>query len=911
MKKNNLPTILILMVLILSVMEGFSQDPWQRLRTKQSVLALDQPLIKLETPSFLLNLVSSSQTVASLRPKSMPELDYTPGDSLAARSGNGLYHLGDIDFRIRVGVGSEWQSYSTAKDRHPVEALSVSGNVLAGANLAKTLPVGIPLQIKRFWEEHDGQLVLKFELKNTSSSPVEIGAMGFPMIFNNILTGNLDQAHAKNVFYDPYVGMDAGYLQVTRLTGRSPSLLVLPFGSTPFEAYNPLLNDPTPRNIIFEGFYEWMTCSKAYAENEWKDAEPWNAPSSIMLQPGEEKVVGVQFVLSGQPADIEKTLIAQHRPVATGIPGYVLPKDVKAKLFLNYAQKVESITVLPKGSITIKSVKSPASANLVEYDLQGKINGRSTIVIRYKDGLQQTIQYKVIKPESEVVTDYGNFLTTKQWFENESDSFHRSPSVISYDNVKKQQVVQEQRAWIAGLSDEAGAGSWLGAMMKQMVVPDKTQVAKLEKFVDNTLWGHIQYSESPLKYGVRKSLFYYEPTLMPEGTYSKDINFKTWSAWPAKEANSVGRSYNYPHVTAAWWVMYRNARNYKGLVVSHPWSWYLENAYHTAMAMVKQAPYYAQFGQMEGTIFYLVLKDLQSEGMKEMADSLEAVMKKRAIHWSSLKYPFGSEMPWDSTGQEEVYVWSHYFGFDEKADVTLNAILGYMPSIPGWAYNGNARRYWDFLYAGKLMRVERMIHHYGSALNAIPVLEAYRQHPDNFYLLKVGYGGYLGSISNIEEDGFAPAAFHAFPATLKNDGYTGDYGSGFFGHAINSATYLVNNPDFGWLSFGGNLSKSKKGIEVKPTTAARSAIYIAPEGVWVNVIAGSIQSFKYNPKNGQVQVVLDKAGEYNPEAFLSIEYPENNTSQKKYQIQQSLKKQGEKYVVKLSGKSTKVLLSRD
>src|SRR5690606_40667467 len=94
-------------------------------------------------------------------------------------------------------------------------------------------------------------------------------------------------------------------------------------------------------------------------------------------------------------------------------------------------------------------------------------------------------------------------------------------------------------------------------------------------------------------------------------------------------------------------------------------------AFHTALAMVEKAPHYAQFGQMEGSIFLIILTDLKKEGLKESADRLEAVMKERALHWKSLGYPFGSEMPWDSTGQEEVYLWSRYFGFDEKAQTTL------------------------------------------------------------------------------------------------------------------------------------------------------------------------------------------------------------------------------------------------
>ena len=99
------------------------------------------------------------------------------------------------------------------------------------------------------------------------------------------------------------------------------------------------------------------------------------------------------------------------------------------------------------------------------------------------------------------------------------------------------------------------------------------------------------------------------------------------------------------------------------------------------------------------------------------------------------RIPFGSEMAWDSTGQEEVYAWCKYFGYDDKALVSLNSIIGYMPALPHWGYNGNARRYWDFLYGGKIRRIERQLHHYGSGLNAIPVLAHYREHPDDEYLL--------------------------------------------------------------------------------------------------------------------------------------------------------------------------------
>ncbi len=862
--------LLVISLLCVSVL-SLAQTPWERLSKAPSTLHLEQGIDTYRTPEFIINLVRSSQTVAALHPASDRAFDFTPGDSLKVRSSNGLYHLGDLNIRLKQPGDTAWKSFSTAAARKPIKAIKAGGAVLAAADLTETFASGLPLQVQRFWEVKNNQLVLRFVLHNPTKQAIEIGALGMPMIFNNLIERRtLEQAHVQNVFYDPYIGGQAGYLQVTRLNGHAPSLLVLPQANTSFEAYNPLLDDPTPRGIVFEGFYEWMALSKAYAEKEWKQADPWNRPTSILLKPGETRSYGVQLVLSGTPRDIETTLRKNNRPVAVGIPGYVLPSDVKGKLFLEYKSPVQQIDIEPKGALTIEKTTA-ADKSLQAYAVNGKLFGRSRLTITYQDGMQQVIHYKVINPERKTIEAFGDFLTTKQWYDNSNDPFHRAPGIITYDYEKQQQVDQDNRAWIAGLSDEGGAGGWLGAMMKQLVLPNKNEIAKLERFVDETLLGRIQVKEGPQQYGVRKSLFYYEPDSMPKGTYSSAINFKTWSAWPLKEANNLGRAYNYPHVAAAYWVLYRMARNHKELVTNHNSDWYLEHAYHTITGMMEQAPYYTQFGLMEGSVFYFILKDLKAEGKTALADKLEALMKKRAIQWNKLEFPFGSEMPWDSTGQEEVYIWCLFFGYEDKAAVTLNAILGYMPTLPSWAYNGNARRYWDFLYGGKTQRIERMIHHYGSELNAIPVLTEYRRKPDDLYLLRVGYGGVLGGISNITEDGFAPCAFHAFPATLKNDGINGDYGSGFYGYAINTATYITNDKKLGWLAFGGNVSEAADWITVDITTAAQRNIFIAPVSLWISFDAGQVKTIAYNKRTKEIKLTLAPADAYAPTAYFRLE----------------------------------------
>lgn len=863
------------LVCCLAILSGLQAQRtyWSRVENRESTLGIADVYQKFSTPDFQLKLVKASQTVAALRPNSEPYFDFTPGERLEIRDKDSLYHLGDINLRIKDTNGA-WQSYSTATHRAEITPLEATGTVLAAADLANTLPNDIPVSVKRYYELDHDQLVMRFEITNKQNAAVEIGALGIPMIFNNILEGkSLTETHAQNVFFDPYIGKDAGYLEVKRLSGRGPALLVLPKENMGFEAYRPLLDDPTPKSIVFEGFHEWMAHSKAYAEKEWHGVEQWNNPTSLILQPKETKNFSLKFVLSEGIKNIQETLVKQEHPVAVGVPGYVLPQDVEGQLFVDYKSEVASFQVEPKGSLEVKEDgKTPSGKK--KYRVQGKKWGRARLTLTYADGVEQTINYKTIKPEAEAIKDFGHFLTTEQWFDDPNDPFGRNPSAISYDYEKKEQVVQDGRVWISGLSDEGGAGSWLAAIMKQLVQPNREEIQKLQGFVDETLWGGIQYNEGPHKYGVKKSIYYYQPDSLPQGTYSDNVNYKTWAAWDHKHANDPGRSYNYPHVAAAYWVMYRLSRYHKGLVDNRSWDWYLENAYHTSVAMVEKAPYYAQFGQMEGSVFLFILEDLKSEGLTEMATDLEKRMKERADHWKALDYPFGSEMPWDSTGQEEVYMWSSYFGYARKAMVTLSAILAYMPTMPHWGYNGNARRYWDFLYGGKAgetSRVERQIHHYGSSLNAIPVLSHFRKKPDDLYLLKVGYGGLLGGISNITQDGFGPAAFHSYPSTLKIDGISGDYGSGFYGYAVNTSSYLVKDEDMGWLAFGGNLSQKGSMVEMELTTAARSKVFIAPKKLWLTLDAGLFEKVAYDESTGEITLTLGANTAHTPNAYLRIE----------------------------------------
>ena len=198
-----------------------------------SFLGQDQGTLLFDTPDFTLKLVKASQTLASLQPKQAGGFDFAPADRLDSRAADGFNAVGDLTLSVRQRSSGPWENLSTGAARRPLEPLPAGGSVLAAADLTSTLPANCPIRITRQWLLENGKLVLRFELKNISPNSVQIGALGMPMVFNNMLRGRpLTEMAEVNSFSDPAINEDGGYLQVTRLNGHGPTLVVVPDGKT-------------------------------------------------------------------------------------------------------------------------------------------------------------------------------------------------------------------------------------------------------------------------------------------------------------------------------------------------------------------------------------------------------------------------------------------------------------------------------------------------------------------------------------------------------------------------------------------------------------------------------------------------------------------------------------------------------
>lgn len=202
-----------------------------------------------------------------------------------------------------------------------------------------------------------------------------------------------------------------------------------------------------------------------------------------------------------------------------------------------------------------------------------------------------------------------------------------------------------------------------------------------------------------------------------------------------------------------------------------------------------------------------------------------------------------------------------------------------------------------------------MLHHYGSSLNSLPMIDAFFQPPtagtadaahaaaQSFHDFRIGYGGHMGVLTNIHPDGFGSMGFHAWPETLAWDGYSGDFGAGYLGHVVGSVCVLVLHERWGWLGFGGNVVEEedvqKEGegggggggggiiggvkVKVQPKDTVRRKIYVAPMGAKVEISAGVIREFVYyhyhhHHHNAKLMVEFDRVpGENASQAILKVE----------------------------------------
>lgn len=130
---------------------------------------------------------------------------------------------GAQDSTIGVGLGGN----GTAA---PIPPRLPGGLVAADiTGLLSTVPQQFGLRVTReYGAVADGNgFTLTYNVSNAGNATLELGAFASSLTFNQDWTGlSLPQTAASCSLFDPYMGLDGGYVRVARISGTGPVMLV-------------------------------------------------------------------------------------------------------------------------------------------------------------------------------------------------------------------------------------------------------------------------------------------------------------------------------------------------------------------------------------------------------------------------------------------------------------------------------------------------------------------------------------------------------------------------------------------------------------------------------------------------------------------------------------------------------------
>ena len=401
----------------------------------------------------------------------------------------------------------------------------------------------LPLRVTRSYESSptsdggDGAFVLRVNL--TALEDTRVGGFGFSQISDELIGGDLDTIARVNSLIDPHIGADHGFTEWLRMTGNE-SLLVTPASrATKFEAWRPLMED-----CNYGGWeHEWVVLSAAWAQQgEWgsqrqapsqmemapdlvalgiwgphpltpipawrggqvmnltnMEARYLNPPTSLELRAGETVSFALRVALAPNgPRTAAQGLAAAGQPSLRAVPGYTLSTQLNSSYLLVTVPlgsgAPTAVTATPPGILAfpgpfVLAASTPTTATY-RIGAQPLAPGRARAAIALADGTTAVAHYHVTPPFSEQVAAAGRHWSEVAWLPRSyPDPFGRSASVMPWDREDSVHVLDDSRAYIVGLSDDAGAAQHLGFSSKVGAAPYASEVARLDEYIDNTLYG--------------------------------------------------------------------------------------------------------------------------------------------------------------------------------------------------------------------------------------------------------------------------------------------------------------------------------------------------------------------------------------------------------------------------------------
>ena len=678
---------------------------------------------------------------------------------------------------------------------------------------------------------------------NSASQPVIIGDLALPLPMNTAFSSPSSSA-MKHSFISGY----GSYIFWMRPDSVGPCLLMTPYDNTKLEFWD--VRAPGYEAYIHS--YVAGTNAAAQYPTVTTQGDRWRQPNtSLTLAPGASQSYGLKFQWVTNYDAIRQTLVNEGKIDIHIVPGMTMPTNLFAQIALQTTQTISSVTAEFPSQTQVQFLGTTnVSTNTYQlYQVQFARLGENKLTINYGNSRTMYLEFFVTEPVETLVKKRAAFLVSHQiitnlWYTglfcdlNVNDGQLITPD--NHDTLGNSFQVYE----IA--SDDAGESRPAYLAEKEAVFPVQSEVTALDYYISNFVWGGLQRTTNETSsyaiYGV------------PD-----------WHNLRTNNNLSIGRGYDYPHIIAMYYGMYRVAKYHPEVTTALAATNYLQRAWGTAMAMWSYGGGQAtQIGLMNEVVIPGVLDALNAEGMSTQAASLRTKWETKVAYYvSGSANLFGSEYAFDATGFESQQAYAkyavqhagssaamgsanvpqflnqanafmktqitanvfdrgwlemayYYYGSDYRSDMGDDFVVTYMAQMGGWGLLDYGLNYAanpaDYLRLG-----------YGSYLNGWSTMNTGTADSNyGFWYPGAQYDGSCGG-------GFEPSPYNTTwlggqPMHRGPWYYSAEENLGFCGAVRSAATILSDDPIFGRFCYGGVWTNDVD-IKVTPMDGVRQRFH--------------------------------------------------------------------------------------
>lgn len=703
---------------------------------------------------------------------------------------------------------------------------------------------------ERFRAERDA-LYWTIFIRNPTHKPIVLGDIYLPLPFNSSMRWDKEITYHERVVRHEYISGNGSFVYWMRPTGEGPYLVMTPVSKCP-------LFEPTRSEMNFAvGRLEYSDRGGLYilsgrrGERDRAQGGTWRQPETMhTLAPTNSQRDGITFAFKFRWAKdydgVRSILYDEGVPDVHVVPGMTVPVGTEAMISIRSRDPIHTFEPEFPSSTDIRAGETSAKDTSI-YKVKFSRLGENKLTLHYGKDLYSVLEFFVTEPVATLIKKRAEFLVTHQQ--------HRDPSKW-YDGLFSEWDMKEKV--LRSPDDTGGLADYILASddpalckpaflaAKNAVYPDAKEIAALEYYLKNFVWGKLQMTtEEKYPYAV------YGIDNWKINRNSKPEDRYGWT-------NHVWRTYDYPHVVMLYWNMYLIAKHYPELVHYLTADQYLERAYGTALAFYtypwQMAHWSAnELGNYNELVIAKIINELDRTGKHDLATTLRRKWDEKVEYFINDKPDlFYSEYPFDPTAFESTGAFAHYAL--QQLNVTASTLKVTKADAERFLHEQLAcnmatrgvlaTNYWQLGVEGNMRYMSQMggwsILDYGLyfAKDPWPYLRlGYASLLSSWALMNTGtpesnYGyWYPGK----ENDGGAGSAYvpqaHGSNWFGKSQPrgawqYSGEIDLGFGAALRTAAVIVVDDPIFGRFAYGGELKRHGNQNKVIPEDGVRRQFHI-------------------------------------------------------------------------------------